>query len=45
MASVTVKSTDATHPQNGMPFGDLGETDMMEIGAASTARAAACACR
>ena len=33
MASVTVKSTDATHPQNGMPFGDLGETDMMEIGA------------
>ena len=33
MASITVKSTDATHPQNGMPFGDLGETDMMEIGA------------
>ena len=33
MASITVTSTDATHPQNGMPFGDLGETDMMEIGA------------
>ena len=33
MASITVKSTDATHPQNGMSFGDLGETDMMEIGA------------
>lgn len=33
MASVTVKSTDATHPQNGMSFGDLGETDLMEIGA------------
>ena len=33
MASITVKSTDATHPQNGMLFGDLGETDMMEIGA------------
>ncbi|MBO6270759.1 MAG: dihydroxyacetone kinase subunit DhaK [Clostridium sp.] len=33
MASVTVKVTDATHPQNGMSFGDLGETDMMEIGA------------
>ena len=25
MASITVKSTDATHPQNGMSFGDLGE--------------------
>ena len=24
---------DATHPQNGMSFGDLGETDQMEIGA------------
>ena len=33
MASVTVKSTDATHPQNAMSFGDLGETDLMEIGA------------
>ncbi len=33
MASITVKSTDATHPQNGMSFGDLGETDMMEVGA------------
>ena len=33
MASLTVKSTDATHPQNGMSFGDLGETDLMEIGA------------
>lgn len=33
MASIAVKSTDATHPQNGMSFGDLGETDMMEIGA------------
>ena len=33
MASVTVKTTDATHPQNGMSFGDLGETDLMEIGA------------
>lgn len=33
MASVTVKVTDATHPQNGMSFGDLGETDQMEIGA------------
>ena len=33
MASLTVKVTDATHPQNGMSFGDLGETDLMEIGA------------
>lgn len=33
MASITVKSTDATHPQNGISFGDLGETDLMEIGA------------
>ena len=33
MASITVKSTDATHPQNGMSFGDLGETNMMEVGA------------
>ena len=33
MSSITVKSTDATHPQNGMSFGDLGETDQMEIGA------------
>lgn len=33
MASVTVKCTDATHPQNGMSFGDLGETELMEIGA------------
>ena len=44
MASVTVKSTDATHPQNGMSFGDLGETDLMEIGPDSTARAAASGC-
>ena len=48
MASITVKSTDATHPQNGMSFGDLGETDQMEIGAGQApppmARAAACAC-
>lgn len=33
MASITVKSTDATHPQNGASFGDLGETDLMEVGA------------
>lgn len=33
MASITVKSTDATHPQNGASFGDLGETDQMEVGA------------
>ena len=33
MASLTIKSTDATHPQNGASFGDLGETDQMEIGA------------
>ena len=33
MASITVKSTDATNPQNGMSFGDLCETDQMEIGA------------
>ena len=33
MASITVKSTDATHPQNGMSFGDRGETDQMEVGA------------
>ncbi len=33
MASITVKVSDATHPQNGMSFGDLGETDFMEIGA------------
>lgn len=33
MASITIKSTDATHPQNGMLFGNLGETDQMEIGA------------
>lgn len=33
MASITIKSTDATHPQNGMSFGNLGETDQMEIGA------------
>lgn len=33
MASIAVKTTDATHPQNGMSFGDLGETDLMEIGA------------
>ena len=31
--TITIKATDATHPQNGMSFGDLGETDMMEIGA------------
>ena len=33
MASITVKTTDATHPQTGASFGDLGETDLMEIGA------------
>ena len=33
MASITVKLSDATHPMNGMSFGDLGESDMMEIGA------------
>ena len=33
MASITVKVSDATHPMNGMSFGDLGESDMMEIGA------------
>ena len=33
MASITVKSSDATHPQSGASFGDLGETDQMEIGA------------
>ncbi len=33
MASLTIKSSDATHPQNGKSFGDLGETDLMEIGA------------
>ena len=33
MASVTVKVTDATHPQNGMSFGNLQDTDLMEIGA------------
>lgn len=33
MASITVKSSDATHPQTGASFGDLGETDQMEIGA------------
>lgn len=33
MASITVKVTDATHPQNGMSFGDLQDTDLMEIGA------------
>lgn len=33
MASITVKTTDATHPQNAMSFGDLQDTDMMEIGA------------
>lgn len=33
MASITVKVTDATHPQNGMLFGDLQDTDQMEIGA------------
>ncbi len=33
MASITVKVTDATHPQTGASFGDLGETDFMEIGA------------
>ena len=33
MASITVKTTDATHPQNGMSFGDLQDTDQMEIGA------------
>lgn len=33
MASVTIKVSDATHPQTGTSFGDLGETDQMEIGA------------
>jgi dihydroxyacetone kinase-like protein len=33
MASITVKTTDATHPQNGMSFGDLQNTNLMEIGA------------
>ena len=33
MGSITVKVTDATHPQNGMLFGDLQDTDFMEIGA------------
>lgn len=33
MASVTVKVTDATHPQNGMSFGNLQDTGLMEIGA------------
>lgn len=33
MASVTVKVTDATHPQNGMSFGNLQDTNLMEIGA------------
>ena len=33
MASITVKVSDATHPQNGMSFGDLQDTDQMEIGA------------
>ncbi|MBR0204851.1 MAG: dihydroxyacetone kinase subunit DhaK, partial [Synergistaceae bacterium] len=33
MASVTVKVSDATHPQTAASFGDLGETDLMEIGA------------
>ena len=33
MASVTVKVSDATHPQTATSFGDLGETDLMEIGA------------
>ena len=33
MASITVKTTDATHPQNGMLFGNLQDTDQMEIGA------------
>lgn len=33
MASVAVSVSNATHPQNGMSFGDLGETDLMEIGA------------
>ena len=33
MASVTVKVSDATHPQSAASFGDLGETDLMEIGA------------
>ncbi len=33
MASITVKVSDATHPMNGSLFGDLQDTDMMEIGA------------
>ncbi|MDO4975678.1 MAG: dihydroxyacetone kinase subunit DhaK [Eubacteriales bacterium] len=33
MASITVKVTDATHPQTGASFGDLQDTDQMEIGA------------
>ena len=33
MASLAVQVACATHPQNGMSFGDLAESDMMEIGA------------
>ncbi|MFR3921446.1 MAG: dihydroxyacetone kinase subunit DhaK, partial [Dysosmobacter welbionis] len=33
MAPSPSSPPDATHPQNGMSFGDLGETDLMEIGA------------
>lgn len=33
MASLTIKVSDATHPQTGASFGDLQDTNMMEIGA------------
>ena len=33
MASITIKVSDATHPQTGASFGDLQDTDQMEIGA------------
>ena len=33
MAGIAVQVACATHPQNGMSFGDLAESDMMEIGA------------
>ena len=41
MASITVKSTDATHPQNGMSFGDLGRPTRWKSVPASMAKAAA----
>lgn len=33
MASLTIKVSDATHPQTGASFGNLQDTDLMEIGA------------